>query len=123
MCIRDRSEDDAILSAKQKMTNELLLYEYALNHGYSCTEEEIEELMEQELVEIQSAANYDEYESYLHDLGTTYEEYWGKDVYKRQGFHKGFASVYRQALRETVSAHCNDSDFDFWHVVHNLFSL
>src|SRR5699024_2944403 len=29
-----------------------------------------------------------------------------------------FSPVYRQALRETVAAYCDNSDFQFWHVVH-----
>ena len=38
-------------------------------------------------------------------------------------FYKRFSSVYGKAFRETVSADCNDSDFNFWHVVHNLILL
>ena len=33
-------------------------------------------------------------------------------------FHQSFSSAYRQALRKTISAHCNNSDFQFWHVIH-----
>lgn len=118
------SEDDAILSAKQKMTNELLLYEYALNHGYSCTEEEIEELMEQELVEIQSADNYDEYESYLHDLGTTYEEYWGKTE-KSAGARSVVDKLWQDKNRSFRHGDdgINGETFDNWQQYWNDFLL
>ena len=36
--------------------------------------------------------------------------------------YKSFSSVYGKAFRETISADCNDSDFNFWHIVHNLHS-
>ena len=29
-----------------------------------------------------------------------------------------FSPVYRQALRETVAAYCDNSDLQFWHVIH-----
>ena len=37
--------------------------------------------------------------------------------------YKGFSSCYGKALRKTVTADCNDSDFHFWHVVHDSFLL
>ena len=37
------------------------------------------------------------------------------------GLNKSFSSVYRKAFRETVSADCNDSNFYFWHVIHDFF--
>ena len=32
--------------------------------------------------------------------------------------HKSFSSVYRQGLRETITAHCHDTNFYFGNVVH-----
>ena len=37
-------------------------------------------------------------------------------------FYKSFSPVYGKAFRKTISADCNDSDLNFWHVVHNLHS-
>ena len=36
--------------------------------------------------------------------------------------YKSFSPVYGKAFRKTISADCNDSDLNFWHVVHNLHS-
>ena len=32
-------------------------------------------------------------------------------------FYKSFSPVYGKAFRKTISADCNDSDLNFWHVV------
>ena len=34
-------------------------------------------------------------------------------------FYKSFSSVYGKAFRETVTAYCNNSNFYFWHVIHD----
>ena len=34
-------------------------------------------------------------------------------------FYKSFSSVYGKAFRETVTAYSNDSNFYFWHVIHD----
>ena len=36
--------------------------------------------------------------------------------------HQGFPSGYGQALRETISAHCYNTDFQFWHILHSMYS-
>ena len=36
--------------------------------------------------------------------------------------HQGFPSGDRQALRKTISAHCYNTDLQFWHILHNMYS-
>ena len=36
--------------------------------------------------------------------------------------HQGFPSGYGEALRETISAHCYNTDFQFWHILHSMYS-
>ena len=35
------------------------------------------------------------------------------------GIDQCFSSVHGKTLRETISAHCYNTDFQFWHVTHN----
>lgn len=69
-------EEDAIKSVREKMKEDMLLYQYALQNGYGLTEEEAKQSMAQRIANYENAGNYMEIEDYFEASGISVKEYY-----------------------------------------------
>lgn len=68
------SADEAISYTREKLTEQMRLYQYAVNAGYAVSEEKLTCWIESIIESAESAVNYDEAEEYFGEAGTTMRE-------------------------------------------------
>ena len=66
---------EVVQAVRKKLSGQMEQYYYAVQNGYSVTEEELKMCMDEQDKIIKSASNFAEFEAYYEESGTTYNEY------------------------------------------------
>lgn len=95
-------EEKAIQLARDELAWEMTQYQYAVEHGYGLTEEELDDRIEEYNAAWIKSPDFDEVESYYAEQGTTFAASRGaKREYDRINFvrHNLYAGIYEDFCR------------------------
>lgn len=112
----DITEEDVIEQVREKMAAELKISQYAQQHGFDVTDEEVTEAIEWIAAGIEKSDTYSDYEKIYEEAGTTLRESLerNREYLRRQWILKKFYEAIYQEYR-----HGNDKIGD---VVYNTLS-
>lgn len=68
-------KQEVVQAVRKKLSGQMEQYYYAVQNGYSVTEEELKICMDEQDNIIKEASNFAELEAYYEESGTTYDEY------------------------------------------------